>query len=177
MKKTGKFLSRGTIFNIVAVGIFALGISICYGLYRQANNIYPTNNRIAETLYTICHPLKEQYDTQDYRVTPLGDGSMGVEYIINNPEQAFDIVREIDTLRKDSIYLSKALIHIHIRSAQPDGVDFRVDPDGGIFVLELNTSPGFTSHSLVPKAGMRTGLTFAEVCDKILSSAATDARG
>jgi len=56
-------------------------------------------------------------------------------------------------------------------------VDFRVDPDGRIFVLELNTSPGFTSHSLVPKAGMRTGLTFAEVCDKILSSAATDARG
>ena len=130
MKKTGKFLSRGTIFNIVAVGIFALGISICYGLYRHANNIYPTNNRIAETLYTICHPLKEQYDIKDYRVTPLGDGSMGVEYIINNPEQAFDIVREIDTLRKDSIYLSKALIHIHIRSAQPDGVDFRVDLPG-----------------------------------------------
>lgn len=53
-------------------------------------------------------------------------------------------------------------------------VDFRVDPDGNIFVLELNTSPGFTSHSLVPKAGMRTGLTFAEVCDRILARAATD---
>ena len=130
MKKTGKFLSRGMIFNIVAVGIFALGISICYGLYRQANSIYPTNNRIAETLYTICHPLKEQYDIKDYRVTPFGDGSMGVEYSINNPELAFDIVREIDSLRKDSIYLSKALIHIHIRSAQPEGVDFRVDLPG-----------------------------------------------
>ena len=40
--------------------------------------------------------------------------------------------------------------------------------------LELNTSPGFTAHSLVPKAGMRTGLTFAGVCDRILQSAATD---
>ena len=50
-------------------------------------------------------------------------------------------------------------------------VDFRVSPLGRCYVLELNTSPGFTSHSLVPKAGMKTGLTFAEVCDKILSSA------
>ncbi len=53
-------------------------------------------------------------------------------------------------------------------------VDFRVAPDGTCFVLELNTSPGFTSHSLVPKAGMKTGLSFAEVCDRILHSAACD---
>ena len=53
-------------------------------------------------------------------------------------------------------------------------VDFMVSPLGRCYVLELNTSPGFTSHSLVPKSGMRTGLSFAEVCDKILSLAATD---
>ena len=53
-------------------------------------------------------------------------------------------------------------------------VDFRVSPLGRIYVLELNTSPGFTAHSLVPKAGMRTGLTFAEVCEKILLEADCD---
>jgi D-alanine-D-alanine ligase len=53
-------------------------------------------------------------------------------------------------------------------------VDFRVSPVGRIYVLELNTSPGFTSHSLVPKAGMRTGLTFAGVCERILNSARHD---
>ena len=53
-------------------------------------------------------------------------------------------------------------------------VDFRVSPLGRCYVLELNTSPGFTSHSLVPKAGMKTGLSFAEVCDRILSSARHD---
>ena len=53
-------------------------------------------------------------------------------------------------------------------------VDFRVSPLGRCYVLELNTSPGFTSHSLVPKAGMRTGLTFAEVCDRVLRSADYD---
>ncbi len=53
-------------------------------------------------------------------------------------------------------------------------VDFRVTPAGDIFVLELNTSPGFTSHSLVPKSGMRTGLSFAQVCEKILLTAQHD---
>ena len=53
-------------------------------------------------------------------------------------------------------------------------VDFRVSPLGRCYVLELNTSPGFTAHSLVPKAGMKTGLTFAGVCDRILQSADYD---
>ena len=53
-------------------------------------------------------------------------------------------------------------------------IDFRVSPLGRCYVLELNTSPGFTSHSLVPKAGMKTGLTFAGVCDRILASAKHD---
>jgi len=53
-------------------------------------------------------------------------------------------------------------------------VDFRVSPMGRCYVLELNTSPGFTSHSLVPQAGMKTGLTFAEVCDRILQTARHD---
>jgi len=53
-------------------------------------------------------------------------------------------------------------------------VDFRVSPLGRCYVLELNTSPGFTSHSLVPKAGIETGLTFAGVCERILQSATYD---
>ncbi len=55
-------------------------------------------------------------------------------------------------------------------------VDFRISPAGRCYVLELNTSPGFTSHSLVPKAGMKTGLSFAQVCEKILLGAKCDAR-
>ena len=53
-------------------------------------------------------------------------------------------------------------------------VDFRVSPLGRCYVLELNTSPVFTAHSLVPKAGIKTGLTFAGVCDRILQSADYD---
>ena len=53
-------------------------------------------------------------------------------------------------------------------------IDFRMSPLGRMYVLELNTSPGFTSHSLVPKAGMHAGFSFGEVCEQILETAATD---
>ncbi len=53
-------------------------------------------------------------------------------------------------------------------------VDFRVSPEGKLYVLELNTLPGFTAHSLVPKAAARTGLSFADLCDRILKAASHD---
>ena len=53
-------------------------------------------------------------------------------------------------------------------------VDFRVTPEGKMYVLELNTSPGMTSHSLVPKAAARVGLDFAALCDRVLEGASHD---
>ena len=53
-------------------------------------------------------------------------------------------------------------------------VDFRVTPEGKMFVLELNTSPGMTGHSLVPKAAAETGLDFPALCARILEMAAHD---
>ena len=53
-------------------------------------------------------------------------------------------------------------------------VDFRVTPEGQMYVLELNTSPGMTSHSLVPKAAQKAGLSLPSLCDRVLGSAAHD---
>ena len=36
------------------------------------------------------------------------------------------------------------------------------------YLLEINTIPGFTSHSLVPKAAARIGITFDELCQRIV---------
>ena len=36
------------------------------------------------------------------------------------------------------------------------------------YVLEVNTIPGFTSHSLVPKAAVRDGLSFEQLCQRII---------
>ncbi len=53
-------------------------------------------------------------------------------------------------------------------------VDFRVSPEGMLYVLELNTVPGFTAHSLVPKAAARIGISFPDLCDRILKAASHD---
>jgi D-alanine-D-alanine ligase len=36
------------------------------------------------------------------------------------------------------------------------------------FILEVNTIPGFTSHSLLPKAAARVGLSFDQLCQRII---------
>jgi D-alanine-D-alanine ligase len=50
-------------------------------------------------------------------------------------------------------------------------VDFLMEPSGRLFVLEVNTIPGFTETSLLPKAARERGIEFAELCDRILSMA------
>lgn len=50
-------------------------------------------------------------------------------------------------------------------------VDFRMTPDENLFVLELNTIPGFTSHSLLPKAAATAGIEFPALCDRIMQTA------
>ena len=53
-------------------------------------------------------------------------------------------------------------------------VDFRVDAGGACFVLELNSLPGFTATSLLPKAAARAGTDFSALCARILDLAACD---
>ena len=54
-------------------------------------------------------------------------------------------------------------------------VDFMADADGEPFVLEVNTVPGMTGHSLVPMAAKKQGIDFAELCWRILETSMTEA--
>ncbi|MDZ4687176.1 MAG: D-alanine--D-alanine ligase [Planctomycetaceae bacterium] len=45
-------------------------------------------------------------------------------------------------------------------------VDLRVDAAHRPWVLEINTVPGLTSHSLIPKAAQRVGIDFSELCER-----------
>jgi len=44
------------------------------------------------------------------------------------------------------------------------------------FLLEMNTSPGMTSHSLVPMSALAAGISYAQLCLKILSQACLDSQ-
>ena len=50
-------------------------------------------------------------------------------------------------------------------------VDFFVKQDGSVLVNELNTIPGFTDHSLLPKAAAEAGMSFEELVQRILEGA------
>lgn len=55
-------------------------------------------------------------------------------------------------------------------------VDFILGRDGTPYLLEVNTIPGFTTHSLLPKAAAAAGITFEELCNRIVTLAWNRAR-
>jgi D-alanine-D-alanine ligase len=50
-------------------------------------------------------------------------------------------------------------------------VDLMLDKRGRPYLLEINTSPGMTDHSLVPMAARAVGLSYEDLCVKILEGA------
>jgi len=47
-------------------------------------------------------------------------------------------------------------------------VDIMLDKDNNPYVLEVNTIPGMTATSLVPKAAAAVGIAFADLCERLL---------
>ncbi|WP_339049632.1 D-alanine--D-alanine ligase [Candidatus Hamiltonella endosymbiont of Tuberolachnus salignus] len=50
-------------------------------------------------------------------------------------------------------------------------VDVMLDDEGHFYLMEINTAPGMTDHSLFPMAGRQAGFSFSELVCKILSLA------
>ncbi|HWJ14264.1 MAG TPA: D-alanine--D-alanine ligase [Gemmatimonadaceae bacterium] len=47
-------------------------------------------------------------------------------------------------------------------------IDFRMAEDGRFYCLEANTLPGMTQTSLIPQAAAAAGITFPELCERIV---------
>lgn len=50
-------------------------------------------------------------------------------------------------------------------------IDVMQDSDGQLYLLEANTSPGMTSHSLVPMSARQAGMSFSQLVVRILDLA------
>jgi len=48
--------------------------------------------------------------------------------------------------------------------------------DRKAFLLEMNTSPGMTSHSLVPMSARAAGISYEDLCLRLIASASLDSR-
>jgi D-alanine-D-alanine ligase len=50
-------------------------------------------------------------------------------------------------------------------------IDFRMSESGTFYCLEANTLPGMTQTSLIPQAAAAAGISFPELCDRIVQIA------
>jgi len=61
--------------------------------------------------------------------------------------------------------------HRSLRLSAYSRVDFRLDVNENPWCLEANSLPGMTATSLLPKAASAAGISFAELCDRIIQMA------
>ena len=91
------------------------------------------------------------------------------KYIDNQTEYLFDTIKDssvISEINQAAIDCFNALGCRHFAR-----IDFILNEKNIPFVLEANTIPGFTSHSLLPKAAAKAGISMSELCEKIIETA------
>jgi len=67
-------------------------------------------------------------------------------------------------------------VHRLLRLEDYSRVDFILDPEGTAWCLEANALPGMTGNSLLPRAARAAGVSFPELCDRIVRLAAARRR-
>lgn len=92
------------------------------------------------------------------------------KYIDGDTEYLFDIAlpeRVLGAMQAMSLRAAEAL-----GCRDMCRVDWMVDRiTHEPYILEVNTIPGFTSHSLLPKAAAKAGIGFADLCQRIVELA------
>lgn len=126
--------------------------------------------------------LVEQYvDGPELTVGILGDQALPVcqirtkrefydyqaKYVDDDTEYLFDLDLPRELLAR--IQGLSVQAHDVLGCRDFSRVDWMVDARTlQPYVLEINTIPGFTSHSLLPKAAARVGISFSRLCQKIV---------
>jgi len=78
---------------------------------------------------------------------------------------------ELDDNLNKNMNLYALKLHDKIGCRHYSRIDFRIDLCNNIYVLELNTLPGMTSTSLLPKAALSFGISYEELVEKIIKLA------
>jgi D-alanine-D-alanine ligase len=93
----------------------------------------------------------------------------GAKYLDN--ETVYVVPARITDRQRDSAQNAAVKAHTALGCKDFSRIDIRMDDNGGIFVLEVNTIPGLTERSLLPKAAKAAGINFRELCVKFLELA------
>jgi D-alanine-D-alanine ligase len=129
--------------------------------------------------------MVEQYvPGRELTVSVLGDDALSVlevvpagEFYDYNAKYAddsgtryvFDHALDAQTVK--AVQSAALTAHRCLGCRDMSRVDFILDPSGLLQVLEVNTIPGFTSHSLLPMAAARAGIDFDELVARLVNMA------
>lgn len=96
------------------------------------------------------------------------------KYIDDMTEYLFDTIENknlVDDIQRLAVTAFRELDCRHLGR-----VDFIVSDDDVPYALEINTLPGFTSHSLLPMAAKKAGIPLPILCRKIVEAALKENR-
>ena len=91
------------------------------------------------------------------------------KYVDEQTEYLFDTVQDADLRSRISEAALACFDALGCRDFAR--VDFILTEEGLAYALEINTIPGFTTHSLLPKAACRAGISMSELCVRIVRAA------
>ena len=128
--------------------------------------------------------LERFIDGRELTVGILDDAPLAVGEIIPSTGPIFDYAAKYQAGGAEEIFpadltaeqtarIQELALKVH-RALKLDvysRVDFRMDRDGGFWCLEVNTLPGLTAASLLPRAAAAVGIEFPELIERICRGA------
>lgn len=133
--------------ELVLVEEYVEGREVTVGILGMEETVLP--------VLEVC-ALKGIYDYQCKYTAGM------TEYLVPAP---------IDDRLAESLQDLSLRAHRSLRCQGISRVDFMLDDEGRPYCLEVNTLPGMTELSLVPKAAAAAGISFERVVEMILASA------
>ncbi len=157
----------------------ACGSSVDTTIARSADVLQSTVSRLVEEY---GEALVERYiDGPELTVGIVGDRALPVceirtqrefynyeaKYLDNDTQYLFDLELPQPLLRR--VQELSLIAHRALGCRAFSRVDWMVDAaTQEPYILEINTIPGFTDHSLLPKAAAKMGLSFDRLCQRII---------
>jgi D-alanine-D-alanine ligase len=128
--------------------------------------------------------LERYIDGRELTVGILEDRPLAVGEIIVRTGPIFDYAAKYQVGGAEEIFPAKIAaeqtaraqdlalrVHRALKLETYSRVDFRMDAEGNLWCLEVNTLPGLTAASLLPRAAAAVGIEFPELCERICRGA------
>jgi D-alanine-D-alanine ligase len=145
-------------------------------------------------LWSVCRQVADEYGAcmieeyipgKELTVGILQDRALPV-IEVRAQNQFYDYQAKYDT--DDTLYLFDTLTGAEAESLQAQAlacfqglglrhyarIDYIVSEEGTPYVLEVNTIPGLTSHSLLPKAAKQAGISMGQLCRSVVQATCSE---